>query len=70
MFVNNNQLLLGKDQSFTFDHVFDGAVVQEAVYNDAVKPLVEYFKGGYNTTVFAYGQTGENLLGVFTQKLK
>ena len=51
--------MLGKDQSFTFDHVFDDQTSQNTIYSDTVKPLVLSCLDGYNATVFAYGQTGK-----------
>ena len=55
---NKNQLVVGKDQNFTFDYVFNDATEQSVVYEDTVKPLVQACLDGYNATVFAYGQTG------------
>lgn len=45
-------------QTFTFDQIFDSVSCQKTVYEQAVKPFVNYVKEGYNCTVFAYGQTG------------
>lgn len=42
---------------FTFDRVFHPEATQVSVYNASVEPLVRRFLDGYNTTVFAYGQT-------------
>ena len=44
-------------QQFSFDAVFSHQSTQDEVYA-AVKPLVESCFDGYNSTVFAYGQTG------------
>ncbi|KAK3760377.1 hypothetical protein RRG08_029408 [Elysia crispata] len=52
------QVLLGKDKSFTFDHVFDTPTLQDHIYNTCVRGLIEGCFEGYNATVFAYGQTG------------
>lgn len=46
-----------KQHSFTFDRVYDLDSKQEEVYHESVDPLVQRFLDGYNTTVFAYGQT-------------
>ncbi|XP_078456210.1 kinesin-like protein KIF27 [Lampetra planeri] len=54
----SQQILLGKDRAFTFDHVFGSKVAQEEVYKTCIQPLVKSFVDGYNVTVFAYGQTG------------
>ncbi|XP_046330087.2 kinesin-like protein KIF27 isoform X1 [Haliotis rufescens] len=55
---NTNQLIVGKDRAFTFDHVFNHKTSQEDVYQTCVDPLVRSIFDGYNATVFAYGQTG------------
>ena len=44
-------------QQFSFDAVFSPQSTQDEVYA-TVKPLVEACFDGYNSTVFAYGQTG------------
>ncbi|KAJ8977669.1 hypothetical protein NQ317_010408 [Molorchus minor] len=51
-------LVVDRSQTYHFDKIFTEDVDQETVYNDTVKPLVEYVKKGFNCTVFAYGQTG------------
>lgn len=45
-------------KSFTFDTVFDSNSTQVNVYQATAYPIVESVLGGYNGTVFAYGQTG------------
>eukprot|EP00116_Pleurobrachia_bachei_P014921 sb/3475183/ len=55
---NKNQLVIGKDQNFTFDHVFSESTTQSEVYDTTVHPLVQSCLAGYNATVLAYGQTG------------
>ena len=60
---------MGKDQSFTFDHVFNDEATQNTIYNDTVKPLVHSCLDGYNATVFAYGQTGYFVLEIDNAKL-
>jgi kinesin family protein 4/21/27 len=44
--------------SFTFDSVFNEDVPQSQVYTQCVEPLVRSYLDGYNTTILAYGQTG------------
>ncbi|KAJ8927723.1 hypothetical protein NQ314_019784 [Rhamnusium bicolor] len=51
-------LVLDRSQTYCFDNIFTEEVDQATVYNETVKPLVEYVKSGYSCTVFAYGQTG------------
>ena len=43
---------------FTFDEVFDIGTSQEEVFDVAAKPAVNSILEGYNSTIFAYGQTG------------
>ena len=35
------QLVLGKDKAFTFDHLFDVDSTQEAIYNTSVRQLID-----------------------------
>jgi hypothetical protein len=43
---------------FTFDTVFDMDANQQEVYESTAKPAVISILEGYNSTIFAYGQTG------------
>lgn len=43
---------------FTFDYVFDMNSTQAEVYETTAKPAVISILEGYNSTIFAYGQTG------------
>ena len=43
---------------FTYDYMFPHTSSQEAVYAQAVLPLVDASFEGYNCTILAYGQTG------------
>jgi kinesin family protein 11 len=45
-------------RTFTFDRVFGTDTTQELVYDAAVSPIVKEVLGGFNCTMFAYGQTG------------
>uniref|UniRef100_A0A3Q2XA68 Kinesin family member 5A n=1 Tax=Hippocampus comes TaxID=109280 RepID=A0A3Q2XA68_HIPCM len=42
---------------FVFDQVFPTNATQEQVYNTCAKHIVKDVLGGYNGTIFAYGQT-------------
>ncbi|XP_063957328.1 kinesin-like protein KIF27 [Lytechinus pictus] len=53
-----NQIVVGKDRAFTFDHVMSSKTSQELIYQTCVDNLISSFFEGYNATVFAYGQTG------------
>ena len=52
-----NQLVLGSNRAFTFDHLLSSKIGQEDVYEKCVDNLVTGCFDGYNATVFAYGQT-------------
>lgn len=58
------QLLVGKDQRFTFDHVFSQHARQEDLYQECVGPLVAAHFDGYNATILAYGQTGSGTTSI------
>ncbi|XP_054274997.1 osmotic avoidance abnormal protein 3-like [Macrosteles quadrilineatus] len=45
-------------KTFTFDGVYYINSTTEQIYNEIAYPLVEGVLEGYNSTVFAYGQTG------------
>ena len=43
--------------TFNFDQVHAFDVNQTELYHESVEPLVRRFMDGFNTTIFAYGQT-------------
>ncbi|XP_065205081.1 osmotic avoidance abnormal protein 3 isoform X2 [Planococcus citri] len=43
---------------FTFDGVYNESSTTEHIYNEIAYPLIESVLDGYNSTIFAYGQTG------------
>nr|CCA17586.1 kinesinlike protein putative [Albugo laibachii Nc14] len=45
-------------KSFAFDSVYDENTSQRQFYDDSAYPLIESIFEGYNSTIFAYGQTG------------
>ncbi|XP_046666907.1 kinesin-like protein KIF3B [Homalodisca vitripennis] len=53
--VNNSKTNLCK--VFSFDRVFDNNCSQQEMYNAVVRPLVISILGGFNCTIFAYGQS-------------
>ncbi|CAH8855280.1 unnamed protein product [Trichobilharzia szidati] len=55
---NNAQIVIGKDATFTYDHVFNINTPQDCVFQTLAKPLVDGCMDGYNATIIAYGQTG------------
>jgi len=46
------------EKNFTFDNVYSDQSTQREVYDECAFPLVESVIGGYNGTIFAYGQSG------------
>lgn len=44
-------------KTYMFDKVFTPKASQEKVYSDSAKDIVKDVLGGYNGTIFAYGQT-------------
>jgi kinesin family protein 11 len=52
----------GKNQqrtSFSYDNVFSSYSTQEQVFDATLRPVLTDVLNGYESTVFAYGQTGE-----------
>jgi len=60
--VLENEKVLGKNRTkekqYAFDFAFDEGASQLEVFNSTTKFLCEGVLNGYNSTVFAYGQTG------------
>jgi len=54
---NANELVVGEDKRYTFDHVIGPDQGQGAVYDSCVKGLVDDCLAGYNSCILAYGQT-------------
>ena len=54
--IHNPSIFL--QHKFFFDYVFDQETTQLEVYLKTAKPLVSSLIEGYNSTIFAYGQTG------------
>ncbi|CAK6952678.1 kinesin heavy chain [Scomber scombrus] len=56
VFYEEDTVILG-GRSYVFDQVFPTNTTQEQVYNTCAKQIVKDVLGGYNGTIFAYGQT-------------
>ena len=55
---SRNEIEFGRNRRFTFDRVLPPACTQEEVYDICgVDSLVDGCFSGYNSTIFAYGQT-------------
>lgn len=55
---NSPQVLVGKDQCFSFDYVFGEECDQVTIFEECVLNLVDAAFEGFNATILAYGQTG------------
>ncbi|TTL25874.1 Kinesin heavy chain isoform 5A [Bagarius yarrelli] len=55
-FQGDDTVIIG-GKSYVFDRVFPTNTTQEQVYNTCAKKIVKDVLGGYNGTIFAYGQT-------------
>uniref|UniRef100_A0A8C9W4L5 Kinesin-like protein n=1 Tax=Scleropages formosus TaxID=113540 RepID=A0A8C9W4L5_SCLFO len=60
-------LITGK--SYVFDRVLPPNATQEQVYNTCAKQIVKDVLGGYNGTIFAYGQTSSGKTHTMEGKL-
>ena len=45
-------------REFNFDYTYDDDSIQSTVYQNLGAPLLDKAFGGWNGTIFAYGQTG------------
>ena len=46
------------EHSYTYDKIFPAETDQETIFKEIGLPLLKKFLSGYNSTIFAYGQTG------------
>ena len=46
------------DNAYNYDKIFPAETDQKTIFNEIGLPLVKKFLSGYNSTIFAYGQTG------------
>lgn len=57
-FQNEDTVLLGSGEKFTFDKVYSMSAQQPEIFDFIGKPIIDDVLTGYNGTVIAYGQTG------------
>ncbi|KAK7884351.1 hypothetical protein WMY93_027474 [Mugilogobius chulae] len=67
-FQGDDTVLIG-GKSYAFDRVFPTNTTQEQVYNTSAKQIVKDVLGGYNGTIFAYGQTSSGKTHTMEGKL-
>ena len=46
------------EHNYTYDKIFPAETDQKTIFQEIGLPLVKKFLSGYNSTIFAYGQTG------------
>ncbi len=56
--ANKTTIKLANKDTFTFDQVFNEESTQDDLYDDVGEKIVKNAFEGYNSCVFAYGQTG------------
>ena len=56
--LKNPKDLREAPKQFTFDKIYDWNSRQEDVFVQVAQPIIEQVIGGFNGTIFAYGQTG------------
>ena len=44
--------------TFNFDNVFGSFTTQEEIFHQTLEPVIGDVMSGYESTIFAYGQTG------------
>lgn len=47
-----------RNNVFEFDWTYNTNALQQQIYEDTCRPLVDNFFKGFNATILAYGQTG------------
>uniref|UniRef100_A0A6Q2YJ61 Kinesin-like protein n=1 Tax=Esox lucius TaxID=8010 RepID=A0A6Q2YJ61_ESOLU len=67
-FQGDDTVIIG-GKSYAFDRVFPTNTTQEQVYNTCAKQIVKDVLGGYNGTIFAYGQTSSGKTHTMEGKL-
>eukprot|EP01006_Ploeotia_vitrea_P030596 TRINITY_DN62974_c0_g1_i1.p1 TRINITY_DN62974_c0_g1~~TRINITY_DN62974_c0_g1_i1.p1 ORF type:complete len:1046 (+),score=189.78 TRINITY_DN62974_c0_g1_i1:69-3206(+) len=56
--IDGSVIIPSQGKTFSYDSCFDEKFEQEDIFNKELCPLVEYVLEGFNSTVFAYGQSG------------
>nr|XP_015199674.1 PREDICTED: kinesin heavy chain isoform 5A isoform X3 [Lepisosteus oculatus] len=67
-FSGDDTVIIG-GKPYVFDRVFPTNTTQEQVYNTCAKQIVKDVLGGYNGTIFAYGQTSSGKTHTMEGKL-
>ena len=52
----SKQIIAGPEHCFTYDSVFGADSVQDDLFTELARPLLDSFITGFNCTILAYGQ--------------
>lgn len=52
----SRQIVAGSEHCFTFDAVFGADSLQDDLFHELAKPVLDSFMSGFNCTILAYGQ--------------
>lgn len=53
---NSKQIIAGPEHCFTYDSVFGADSIQDDLFTELARPLLDSFITGFNCTILAYGQ--------------
>ena len=59
LITHRNKEHLREPMRYYFDKIFYEKSIQQDIFENAAKPLIDNIFEGYNATIFAYGQTGK-----------
>ncbi|KAM9305663.1 kinesin heavy chain [Gastrophryne carolinensis] len=68
-FKGDDTIVIGQGKPYIFDKVLPPNTTQEQVYSNCAKQIVKDVLGGYNGTIFAYGQTSSGKTHTMEGKL-
>ncbi|XP_038854373.1 kinesin heavy chain-like isoform X2 [Salvelinus namaycush] len=68
-FKEDDTVVIGQGKPYVFDRVLPPNTAQEQVYDACAKQIVKDVLGGYNGTIFAYGQTSSGKTHTMEGKL-
>ncbi|KPI86599.1 putative OSM3-like kinesin [Leptomonas seymouri] len=62
--------VIGEPDRFTFDAVINNSFSQKDIFTQFIMPLTDSVLGGFNATVFAYGQSGSGKTHTMTGQME
>lgn len=61
----SRQIIAGSEHCFTYDAVFGAESLQDDLFQELAKPLLDTFMSGFNCTILAYGQVKNSEILIF-----